>query len=86
MQKSHTYIVTDCNQVPAFSQADVVKSGKNVVTQSIFDVKGQVIREGYTAAQYIRTDFPTAMSFAFVERLGVPGALAETDGVVVVDA
>jgi enamine deaminase RidA (YjgF/YER057c/UK114 family) len=49
-------------------------SQQNVVKQTIFVVKGQDIREGYAATQKVWGDFPTAITFAFVESLGVPGA------------
>jgi 2-iminobutanoate/2-iminopropanoate deaminase len=61
-------------------------SQENVVKQTIFVVKGQDIREGYAATQKIWGDFPTAISFAFVESLGVPGALVEIEAVAVVNA
>jgi hypothetical protein len=43
--------------------------------QTIYVVKGQDIREGFTAAQKVWGNFPTAISFIFVESLGVPSAL-----------
>ena len=61
-------------------------SQENVVKQTIFVVKGQDIREGYAATQKVWGDFPTAISFAFVESLGVPGALVEIEAVAVVNA
>jgi 2-iminobutanoate/2-iminopropanoate deaminase len=59
---------------------------KNVVKQTIYVAKGQDIKEGYTATQKVWGNFPTAISFVFVESLGVPGALVEIEAVVVVDA
>jgi enamine deaminase RidA (YjgF/YER057c/UK114 family) len=59
---------------------------ENVVKQTIYVVKGQDIREGFAAAQKIWGNFPTAISFAFVEALGVPGALVEIEAVAVVNA
>ncbi len=59
---------------------------ENVVKQTIYVVKGQDIREGFAAAQKIWGNFPTAISFAFVEDLGVPGALVEIEAVAVVNA
>lgn len=61
-------------------------SQENVVKQTIYVVKGQDIREGYAATQKAWGDFPTAISFAFVESLGVPGALVEIEAVAVVSA
>lgn len=60
-------------------------SQENVVKQTIFVVKGQDIREGYAATQKAWGNFPTAISFAFVESLGVPGALVEIEAVAVVN-
>ncbi|HEX4207565.1 MAG TPA: RidA family protein [Ktedonobacteraceae bacterium] len=60
-------------------------SQQNVVKQTIFVVKGQDIREGYAATQKVWGDFPTAITFAFVESLGVPGALVEIEAVAVVN-
>ncbi len=60
-------------------------SQQNVVKQTIFVVKGQDIREGYAATQKAWGNFPTAISFIFVEGLGVPGALVEIEAVAVVD-
>jgi 2-iminobutanoate/2-iminopropanoate deaminase len=59
-------------------------SQENVVKQTIFVVKGQDIREGYAATQKAWGNFPTAISFVFVESLGVPGALVEIEAVAVV--
>jgi 2-iminobutanoate/2-iminopropanoate deaminase len=59
---------------------------ENVVKQTIYVVKGQDIREGYAATQKAWGDFPTAISFVFVESLGVPGALVEIEAVAVIDA
>ncbi len=61
-------------------------SQENVVKQSIFVVKGQDIREGFAATQKAWGNFPTAITFAFVESLGVPGALVEIEAIAVVDA
>jgi enamine deaminase RidA (YjgF/YER057c/UK114 family) len=61
-------------------------SQENVVKQTIFVVKGQDIREGYAATQKVWGDFPTAISFIFVESLGVPGALVEIEAIAVVGA
>jgi 2-iminobutanoate/2-iminopropanoate deaminase len=59
---------------------------ENVVKQTIYVVKGQDIREGYAATQKAWGDFPTAISFVFVESLGVPGALVEIEAVAVIGA
>jgi 2-iminobutanoate/2-iminopropanoate deaminase len=64
----------------------VGSSQENVVKQTIFVVKGQDIREGYAATQKVWGNFPTAISFAFVESLGAPGALVEIEAVAVLDA
>jgi 2-iminobutanoate/2-iminopropanoate deaminase len=61
-------------------------SQENVVKQTIFVVKGQDIRDGFAAAQKVWGIFPTAISFAFVETLGVPGALVEIEAIAVVSA
>jgi 2-iminobutanoate/2-iminopropanoate deaminase len=61
-------------------------SQKNVVKQTVFVIKGQDIREGYAATQKAWGNFPTAISFVFVESLGVPGALVEIEAVAMVDA
>ena len=61
-------------------------SQENVVKQTIYVVKGQDIREGYAATQNVWGNFPTAISFIFVEGLGVPGALVEIEAIAVVDA
>ena len=61
-------------------------SQENVVKQTIAVVKGQDIREGYAATQKVWGNFPTAISFAFVESLGVPGALVEIEAIAVVGA
>jgi 2-iminobutanoate/2-iminopropanoate deaminase len=58
----------------------------NVVKQNIYVVKGQDIRNGYAATQKFWGNFPTAISFAFVESLGVPGALVEIEAIAVIDA
>ncbi len=57
---------------------------QNVVKQTIYVVKGQDIREGFAATQKAWGNFPTAISFIFVEGLGVPGALVEIEAVAVV--
>ena len=59
---------------------------ENVVKQTIYVVKGQDIREGYAATQKAWGNYPTAISFAFVESLGVPGALVEIEAIAVIDA
>jgi 2-iminobutanoate/2-iminopropanoate deaminase len=64
----------------------VEASQENVVKQTIYVVKGQDIRDGFAAAQKVWGDFPTAISFIFVESLGVPGALIEIETIAVVDA
>ena len=61
-------------------------SQENVVKQTIYVVKGQDIREGYTATQKVWGNFPTAISVVFVESLDVPGALVEIEAIAVVDA
>jgi 2-iminobutanoate/2-iminopropanoate deaminase len=61
-------------------------SQENVVKQTISVVKGQDIREGYAATQKVWGNFPTAISFALVESLGVPGALVEMEAIAVVGA
>ena len=61
-------------------------SQENVVKQTIFVVKGQDIREGFAATQKAWGNFPTAITFAFVESLGVPGALVEIEAIAVVNA
>jgi 2-iminobutanoate/2-iminopropanoate deaminase len=60
-------------------------SQKNVVKQTVYVAKGQDIKEGYAATQKAWGKFPTAISFVFVEGLGVPGALVEIEAVAVVD-
>ncbi len=60
-------------------------SQENVVKQTIYVVKGQDIREGFAATQKAWGNFPTAISFIFVEGLGVPGALVEIEAIAVVD-
>jgi 2-iminobutanoate/2-iminopropanoate deaminase len=61
-------------------------SQKNVVKQTIYVAKGQNIQEGYAATQKAWGNFPTAISFIFVESLGVPGALVEIEAIAVIDA
>lgn len=56
---------------------------KNVVKLTIYAAKGQDIREGYAASQKVWGNFPTAISFVFVESLGVPGALVEIEAIAV---
>ena len=58
---------------------------ENVVKQTIYVVKGHDIKEGYAATQKVWGNFPTAISFAFVENLGVPGALVEIEAIAVLD-
>jgi 2-iminobutanoate/2-iminopropanoate deaminase len=60
-------------------------SQKNVVRQTIYVAKGQNIREGFAATQKAWGNFPTAISFIFVDSLGVPGALVEIDAIAVVE-
>ena len=57
---------------------------KNVVKQTVHVVKGQDIKEGLAATQKTWGNFPTALTFIFVESLGVPGALIEIDAIAVV--
>lgn len=57
---------------------------ENVVRQTIFVAKGQDIREGYAATQKVWGNYPTAISFVFVESLGVPGALVEIETTAVI--
>ena len=64
----------------------VSASQENVVKQTIFVVKGQDIREGFAATQKAWGNFPTAITVAFVESLGVPGALVEIEAIAVVYA
>lgn len=61
-------------------------SQENVVKLTMYIAKGQDIREGYSASQKVWGNSPTAISSAFVESLGVPGALIEIEAVAVVDA
>jgi len=61
-------------------------SQENVVKQTIYVVKDQDIREGYAATQRVWGNYPTAISFVFVEQLGVSGALVEIEAIAVVDA
>src|SRR5689334_22727978 len=61
-------------------------SQENVVKQTIYVVKGQDIKEGFAATQKAWGNFPTAISFVFVEGLGVQGALVEIEAVAVVDS
>jgi len=61
-------------------------SQENVVKQTIYVVKGQNIRDGYAATQKVWGNFPTAISFAFVESLGVREALVEIEAIAVIDA
>lgn len=64
----------------------VSASQENVVKQTIYVVKGQDVREGYTATQKVWGNFPTAISVVFVESLGVPGALVEIEAIAAIDA
>lgn len=57
---------------------------ENVVKQTIFVAKGQDIKEGYAATQKTWGNFPAAITFVFVESLGVPGALVEIEAIAVV--
>jgi 2-iminobutanoate/2-iminopropanoate deaminase len=59
-------------------------SQENVVKQTVYVAKGQDIREGYAATKEVWGDHKTAITFAFVESLGVPGALIEIEAVAVV--
>jgi enamine deaminase RidA (YjgF/YER057c/UK114 family) len=59
-------------------------SQENVVKQTIYVVKGEDIKEGFAATQKAWGNFPTAISFVFVDSLGVPGALVEIDAIAVV--
>jgi 2-iminobutanoate/2-iminopropanoate deaminase len=61
-------------------------SQKNVVKQTIYVTKGQDIKVGYAATQKVWGNFPTAISFIFVESLGVPGALVEIEATAVIGA
>jgi 2-iminobutanoate/2-iminopropanoate deaminase len=61
-------------------------SQANVVKQTVYVVKGQDIREGFAATQKIWGNFPTALSFVFVDSLGVPNALVEIEAIAVIDA
>ena len=61
-------------------------SQENVVKQTIYVVKGQDIREGFAASQKVWGNFPTAISFIFVENLGVPKALVEIEAIAMVDS
>ena len=58
---------------------------ENIVKQTIYVVKGQNIQEGFAAAQKAWGNYPTPISFLFVEALGVPGALVEIEAVAVID-
>lgn len=60
-------------------------SQENVVKQTINVVKGQSIQDGFAATQKVWGNFPTAITFSFVEALGVPGALVEIDAIAVVE-
>jgi 2-iminobutanoate/2-iminopropanoate deaminase len=60
-------------------------SQENVVKLTIYVAKGQDIREGYAASQKVWGNFPTAITSAFVDSLGVPGALVEIEAIAVVD-
>ena len=61
-------------------------SQENVVKQTVYVTKGQDIREGYAATQKVWGNFPAAISFVFVESLGVPGALVEIEAIAVIGA
>jgi 2-iminobutanoate/2-iminopropanoate deaminase len=60
-------------------------SQENVVKLTIYVAKGQDIREGYAASQKVWGNFPTAITSAIVDSLGVPGALVEIEAIAVVD-
>jgi len=62
-------------------------SQQNVVKQTVYVVKGQSIQEGFAAMQEVWGNFPTAITVAFVEALGAPGAgvLVEVDAIAVID-
>ncbi|KND47384.1 MAG: hypothetical protein AB199_03070 [Parcubacteria bacterium C7867-004] len=59
-------------------------SQENVVKMNISVVSGQDIKEGLAAAQKIWGNYPTAISFLFVEQLGVAGALVEIEAIAVI--
>jgi enamine deaminase RidA (YjgF/YER057c/UK114 family) len=61
-------------------------SQENVVKLTIYVAKGQDINEGYAASQKVWGNFPTAITTAFVEGLGVPGALVEIEAIAVIGA
>lgn len=71
-----------------FNMLEILKnvgaSQKNVVKQTIYVAKGQDIKEGFAATQKAWGNFPTAITFIFVDSLGVPGALIEIDAIAVV--
>jgi 2-iminobutanoate/2-iminopropanoate deaminase len=60
-------------------------SQENVVKQTIYAIKGQSAQDGFAAAQKVWGNFPTAISFIFVEQLSVPGALVEIEAIAVID-
>jgi 2-iminobutanoate/2-iminopropanoate deaminase len=64
--------------------AAVGATQQNVVKQTIYVAKGHDIKEGFAATQKIWGNFPTAITFVFVENLGVPGAVVEIDAIAVV--
>jgi len=57
----------------------------NVVKLTIHAAKGQSVNVGYAAAQKVWGNFPTAITFVFVEALGVEGALVEVEAIAVVE-
>jgi 2-iminobutanoate/2-iminopropanoate deaminase len=59
-------------------------SQENVAKLTIYVVKGQNIQDGFAAAQKIWGNVPTAISVSIVERLAVPGALVEIEGIAAV--
>jgi 2-iminobutanoate/2-iminopropanoate deaminase len=64
--------------------ASVGATQENVVKQTIYAVKGQDIQEGFAAVKEVWGNFPSAVSFVFVEALAVPGALVEIEAIAVV--
>lgn len=60
-------------------------SQENVVKLTMYIAKGQDIQEGYAASQKIWGNFPTAITAAFVESLGVPGALIEIEAIAAIN-
>jgi enamine deaminase RidA (YjgF/YER057c/UK114 family) len=56
-------------------------SQEHVAKLTIHVVKGQDLREGFSAAQKVWGNFPTAITVSIVENLAVPGALVEIEGI-----